>query len=153
MITDLMKNAGRYGELAPYAAMMLEFVKKAEEEKLEAGKYTLRGEEVFALVQCYSTKKKTDARMEAHKAYCDLQYIMEGEEYICWNPVEEMAVSEDRTPGEDILFLTSGAEKGCTLLTPGMFGYYAPWDGHMPCVAVGDVSAPVKKIVFKIRAE
>jgi biofilm protein TabA len=43
----------------------------------------------------------------------------------------------------------SGVDQGYTLMERGMFGFYAPEDGHMPSIAVTDPE-PVTKIVFKI---
>ena len=40
-------------------------------------------------------------------------------------------------------------EQGYTLLEAGMFGFYAPEDGHMPCIVVTEPQ-PATKIVFKI---
>ena len=48
-----------------------------------------------------------------------------------------------------LIFYKSGPEQGYTLLEAGMFGFYAPEDGHMPCIAVTEAQ-PATKIVFKI---
>ena len=53
------------------------------------------------------------------------------------------------SPEADIIFYKSGPEQGYTLLEAGMFGFYAPEDGHMPCIAVTEAQ-PATKIVFKI---
>ena len=58
-------------------------------------------------------------------------------------------MEDDRTPEADIIFYKSGPEQGYTLLEAGMFGFYAPEDGHMPCIAVIEPQ-PATKIVFKI---
>ena len=58
-------------------------------------------------------------------------------------------MEDDRTPEADIIFYKSGPEQGYTLLEAGMFGFYAPEDGHMPCIAVTEAQ-PATKIVFKI---
>ena len=87
--------------------------------------------------------------MESHKKYCDLQYIVEGTEKIYWASLRKLTVEDDRTPEADILFYKSGPEQGYTLLEAGMFGFYAPEDGHMPCIAVIEPQ-PATKIVFKI---
>ena len=87
--------------------------------------------------------------MESHKKYCDLQYIVEGTEKIYWASLRKLTVEDDRTPEADIIFYKSGPEQGYTLLEAGMFGFYAPEDGHMPCIVVTEPQ-PATKIVFKI---
>lgn len=87
--------------------------------------------------------------MESHKQYCDLQYIVKGKEKIYWASLKKLTVAENRTPDADIILYQSGPWQGYTILEPGMFGFYAPQDGHMPGIAAAE-SAPAAKIVFKI---
>lgn len=150
MITDKLINLKKYPEFAVYADDMLAFVERVEKENLEDGRYELQGENLFALLQSYETKKYEDTRMETHKVYNDLQYVVSGEEYIYWSPIDELTVEEDRTPDADLVFYKSEPAKGSNLLTAGMFGAYFPWDGHRPSAAAGE-SAPVRKIVFKFK--
>ena len=152
MITDKLTNIDKYPLLAECAEAITAFVKKVEEENLPMGRYDLDGDNLFALLQTYTSKPKCEARMEAHKLYTDLQYIMEGEECIYWSPIDVLTVEEDRTPEADLVFYKDEEPMGCTKLTAGMFGVYIPTDGHMPSVAAGEC-APVKKIVFKIRCK
>lgn len=88
--------------------------------------------------------------IEAHDIYCDLQYIVKGEKYIYWSPLEELPQLEDRRPEADIVFYDGKEVTGRTLLKAGMFGFYFPTDGHMPGIAVKERTS-MKKIVFKIR--
>lgn len=150
MITDKIMNVKKYPELSGYADEMLAFVERVEKENLEDGRYDLLGENLFALLQSYETKKFEDTRMETHKIYNDLQYVIQGEEIIYWSPVDELTVEEDRTPEADVVFYKSEPAKISSLLTAGMFGVYFPWDGHRPSVAAGE-SAPIRKIVFKFK--
>ena len=87
--------------------------------------------------------------MESHKKYCDLQYIVEGTEKIYWASLRKLTVVDDHTEDGDYLLYESGVDQGYTLMERGMFGFYAPEDGHMPSIAVTDPE-PVTKIVFKI---
>ena len=87
--------------------------------------------------------------MESHKKYCDLQYIVSGNEKIYWASLRKLTVVDDHTEDGDYLLYESGVDQGYTLMERGMFGFYAPEDGHMPSIAVTDPE-PVTKIVFKI---
>ena len=85
--------------------------------------------------------------MESHKKYCDLQYIVEGTEKIYWASLRKLTVEDDRTPEADIIFYKSGPEQGYTLLEAGMFGFYAPEDGHMPCIAVTEALVYIEQCI------
>lgn len=149
MITDKLKNLSNYPQLAKYEKDIIEFVERLNKESLAEGKYELKGEELFALVQRYETKEKAGARMESHVKYADLQYINKGEEIIYYDTAEDLTVVEDRRPDADILFYEIQEDKGGIVLSPGMFGYYAPVDAHMPCIKSKEVME-VEKVVFKI---
>lgn len=150
MITDKIKNIKKYPEIEAYAQEIFAFIKKTEEDAIEDGRYELKGEELFALVQSYETRPLEAGLMESHVQYIDLQYIVNGEECIYWNPIDEMTVKEDKRPAADAIFYEIEQPQNKTVLKAGMFGYYVPTDGHMPCIAV-DFPTFVKKIVFKIK--
>ena len=140
MITDYAENLHLYKELNEYADMILNIIKRQQEEALPDGRYDLE-KGVFASVQSYTTRTAEGAQMESHKQYCDLQYIVKGKEKIYWASLKKLTVAEDRTPDADIILYQSGPWQGYTILEPGMFGFYAPQDGHMPGIAAAE-SAP-----------
>ena len=76
MITDKLVNLKKYPEFAAYAEDMIAFAERVEKENLEDGRYELQGENLFALLQTYVTKNVEEARMETHKIYNDLQYVV-----------------------------------------------------------------------------
>lgn len=148
MITDYADKLRLYENLQEYADMILAFIEKQEKENLPAGRYDLE-KGVFASVQSYTTRVLEGAQMESHKKYCDLQYFIEGKEKIYWASLRKLTVENDMTPENDAILYVSGPWQGYTVFEPGMFGFYAPEDGHMPGIAADEPSA-VKKIVFKI---
>ena len=152
MIADKIENLSAYPQLAVYEADLVGFLDKMKRENLPDGRYDLRGDELFALVQRYETRPLEGARMESHKLYADLQYIHSGREWIYVDFTDELTVYEDRTPGADILFYEIRPNKGGTLLSAGMFGYYGPQDAHMPCIMVDGPEKGIK-VVFKIRVK
>ena len=151
MIADKLSNLNVYPELAEYEADILGFLEKME-QNIPDGRYDLRGDELFALVQRYESKPLEGAKMESHKLYADLQYIYSGKEWIYVDFADELTVCDDRTPAADILFYEVRPNKGGSLLSSGMFGYYGPQDAHMPCIMV-DGPEKVEKVVFKIRVK
>ena len=148
MIADYADKLNTYEEFKGYADMVQQFIKKQKEENLPEGRYDLKNG-IFALVQKYTTKPLEGAQMESHRKYCDLQYIAEGTEKIYWESIRNLVVTDDKTPEADIIFYECGTDKGYTLLQKGMFGYYTPKDGHMPCIEANGIQK-MKKIVFKI---
>lgn len=149
MIVDKIENIDRYPQLREIASQITTFVKNMEEQNLENGKYALQGDCLYAIVQRYTTKEKTEARLESHRKYADLQYIHRGEETIFYDSVDDLEIEEDYNPEKDIAFYKAKADKGGIRLKEGMFGYYEPQDAHMPCISSAE-KCQVIKIVFKI---
>lgn len=154
MIVDHIKNMERYPQFAEYAEKIMEFIEKCSGGTLPEGRCDLLPDDkLFATAQCYETKPKEQGRMESHKKYADLQYILSGREIIYYDLTEELTIEEDETPEKDVIFYRERPDKGGTLLTAGMFGYYEPQDAHKPGIRGGDSAEKTEKIVFKIRMD
>jgi YhcH/YjgK/YiaL family protein len=114
------------------------------------GRYPVRGEEVFALVQTYETGPATEKRFESHRAHLDVQYVAEGEERILHAPVRLLTVAEEYDPERDVAFYEEPGYASSLLVRPGDFAVLLPGDGHKPgCMAGG--RHRVKKVVVKVR--
>ena len=149
MIADKIKNIGNYEQLKKYEKDVNSFLKRLESENLPDGRYDIDGDNIFALVQRYTTKPKSEGLMEAHEKYADLQCILKGREYIYVDYAEDLKITDDRRPEGDIFFFELRPDKGGSLLEAGCFGYYAPTDAHMPCITA-DEPSEIEKVVFKI---
>ena len=147
MIIDRIKNIQNYSQLIDVEPFITAFLKRMEQETLPDGKYELQGDKLFAIVQRYKTHEKSEALMESHRKYADLQYICHGEEMIFYDVQEELEM--DGAYKADIIFYKRKPDRGGILLSEGMFGYFAPQDAHMPCIT-GTNQSFVTKIVFKI---
>jgi len=82
MIIDNIKNSKLYFSVNNNFKKAFEFIEKAVNDNFEVGKYEIDGDKVYALVQEYETKTHNDTKFEGHKKYIDIQYIIEGTEYI-----------------------------------------------------------------------
>ena len=114
------------------------------------GRYPVRGEEVFALVQAYETGPATEKRFESHRAHLDVQYVAEGEERILHAPIRLLEVAEAYDREQDLAFYAEPREASSVLVRPGDFAVLLPGDGHKPgCMAGGRHG--VKKVVVKVK--
>lgn len=151
MIADKIENLSHYSQFEKYSEKISSFIANLSDET-PAGRHELMGDDLFALVQRYYSKPKTDSCMESHFIYADLQYISKGREIIYWDISDELIVDPAKASSGDIAFYMVQPDKGSILLSSGMFGYYAPTDAHMPCIMV-DRPEQVEKVVFKIKVK
>ncbi len=108
------------------------------------------GKNLFAIFQEYDTKFYTDAKLEGHRAYADVQYIYEGSETIGYCDIADVQGDIDNNAEKDIFFCKSNSLSQ-VVLSAGQGAVLEPSDLHAPCMRVGGKPAHVKKIVFKVK--
>ncbi len=146
MIIDRLTNLEQYRGLAPKWVRALEFLRDTDVLSLALGRHDLDGDQLFALVQEYRTKPVAECRWEAHRRYCDVQFVARGAESIGVMNIERMQIEQPYDADRDVAFFAG--EGDFITLHAGSFAIFAPQDVHMPCVAaVG--SEPIRKIVLK----
>lgn len=148
MIVDNIKNRRLYETAHPLFSQAFDFIKRYLAEPMPVGRYEILGDALFAMVQEYDSK--TEARMEVHDRYIDLQFVAAGEEKILWAEREELDVITPFTEGKDAAFLTEGDRPAACILRAGDFAIFYPTDAHKPGLAV-TTPVPVTKIVVKIK--
>ena len=129
----------------------LEYLQQAQGLDLPDGRVEIDAERVYALVQSYDSKPKTDQpRFEAHRRYVDMQFIVSGKEHIGWAPLETLQAVTDYNEAKDVFHGTVESE-GITFVKigAGQLAVLYPADAHAPGLSIG-VPAPVKKIVVKV---
>jgi biofilm protein TabA len=135
----------------PSLLKAVEFLQGVQGQELEDGRIEIDGKKVYALVQSYLGKTEIhQPRLEAHRRYIDVQYLVSGKELFGWAPLEAMAESDEYNEEKDVVH-GNAAEDALTLvrLSPGQLAVVFPEDAHAPGLADG-TPAPVKKIVVKV---
>jgi len=148
MIIDSITKASQYKAMNKKIAVALDFLRETDIAALASGKYEIRGDEVFAMVQSYETLPVEEGKWEAHRQYLDVQYVAAGEERMGYANVDSLTVSQPYAEDKDVLFLEGPGD--FLTVKAGTFVIFAPQDAHMPCLAVAD-PRPVKKVVVKVR--
>ncbi len=114
------------------------------------GRYPVDGDDVYYIVQHYTTKPMDQGRFESHRKYIDIQALLAGQEVLAWSPTKGLEVVEPYDEAKDIMFYRAGTIIAQTRLDPGLFCLLYPHDAHLPSCQVA-CPANVHKVVFKIR--
>ncbi len=127
----------------------VEFLKNATADT-ENGKHEFTPD-CYIKVMNLTTDPSTDALMEAHKSFVDVQFIIEGEERILCADINTTKVEVPYNADKDTLFC-SFEKYEAVCVAKGEAAILYPADAHLPGRAV---SAPmaVKKAVMKIRCK
>ncbi|WP_373236384.1 YhcH/YjgK/YiaL family protein [Cohaesibacter celericrescens] len=129
----------------------LQFLKETDLAAAPEGRIDIDGENMFALVQDYATKPKSDARPETHVRYIDIQFVFSGEEAIGFAPLATVPPAiEDCLAERDVRFYDDGISGETSLImSAGSYAVFYPWDVHRPGCSVSDAT-DVRKVVVKI---
>jgi YhcH/YjgK/YiaL family protein len=150
MIIDKIENDHLYKGLSKRIEKAFEYIKAADLKNINPGKYEIDGENIFALISEYKTKSEQEGKLEAHRKYIDVQYVISGEEKMGYVPLNGQQILEPYKEENDIIFFAG--EKSFTKVSSGMFAIFFPEDVHMPGIMIKE-SLPVKKLVIKVRVD
>jgi YhcH/YjgK/YiaL family protein len=148
MIIDKIENINLYKNLSSRLNKAFDYIINTDLKSIEPGKYDIDGENVFALINEYHSKPESEGKLEAHRKYIDVQYVIEGGELMGYAPLRNQTILEPYKEENDIIFYKG--EKSFTKVEPGMFAIFFPSDVHMPGINAGKTSM-VKKLVIKVR--
>ena len=107
------------------------------------------GEGVRASVQRYVTSPAEELSFEAHERFYDVQYVVEGQEYMGVASRDGLKAKTPYDADNDVTFYEDPDLPGQVLLRKGEYIILAPEDAHKPRCAAGE-PAPVMKIVVKV---
>ena len=147
MIIDKIENSHLYLGLGERIIKAFEYINKTDLKNIQPGKYEIDGENIFALVSDYKTKTESEGKLEAHRKYLDVQYVISGEELMGYVPFSNQMILESYKEENDIEFFKG--EKSFTKVSSGMFAIFFPEEVHMPGISTGKIS-DVKKLVIKV---
>ncbi len=151
IVTDL-RHIGHQVLMTTAIKKAIDFLGRTDIHSLVDGRVEIDGEQIYAIVQRYETVTTDTPRLEYHKKYIDIQYVVSGEEVIGWAPAEGLTVTEAYNPDSDVCFGTVPEDTMTRVyLQAGQVMVLYPEDGHAPKLAAGAPSS-VFKIVIKVAA-
>ena len=149
MIIDRIENASLYNKMHPHFKTAFKFLKNIKIEDFTEEKLKIDGNNIFAILNDYTTKDIDTVMLESHEKYIDIQYMLDGEELIGYSPLINQVPCKKYDPDTDIMFF-SQTPSSFIKLTPGLYSILYPQDLHMPGIKIKS-PALIKKIVVKIK--
>lgn len=124
------------------------YLAELDTARLKKGRTDLN-ENVYVSYNEYTTKNKENAFYESHKQYIDIQYMIEGEEYIALTHNCEIPIKSEYNEIKDISFYNFDGGK-LLRADPCKYFIFFPTDIHKPCIKINE-NSKVKKIVVKVK--
>jgi len=151
MIIDILKNAHLYYGLGARFEQGFKYLKETDLAAMTPGKHLIDGDNLFILIKHYNSFPVEECKLENHRKYADIQYVVKGREWFCFAPVEGLKLKES-VPENDVYYFDGPCEP--ITLTGDLFALVLPDDAHMPERAVEDnKSEPIVKAVVKVKLD
>jgi len=149
MILCTVSDFERYAGLHPLFPAVAEFLARPDLRALPEGKLELRGEDLYVSCSPHArTRPPEEALLEAHRAYIDVQLVLEGTDLMGWAP---LADCQDETvpydEAKDIRFFRD-APRTHVQVGAGQAAVFFPEDAHAPLIGAGGC---VHKLVVKVK--
>lgn len=147
MIICPWKEIRRYAGVIPGLEEALTTIEAMK--TLEVGTYPLSNGGKVVVNDKALTRDGEGRALEAHRNYLDIQYVVEGEEYMGWAPLDELQVSTEYKPEKDCSMHTGNCQ---FIHIPAGYCYIVfPEDAHLPQVHLGGKQTEERKILVKLK--
>jgi YhcH/YjgK/YiaL family protein len=146
MILDILENAKLYIPLHNGFLKAFEFLKRPSLTSLQPGRHEIDGERVFALISKGPGRMKPDGKLETHRKFIDIQYIIAGADEMGWKPGSACTTpAGPYDPEKDIQFFNNEPD-AWVLVHAGAFAIFFPEDAHLPLISRGAIHKVVVKV-------
>lgn len=149
IVTDLTRLRKQI-VLTPNLEKAITYLISHGQSDLPTGRQVVDGDKVYVEVQRYETIEGPYDTFEGHRAYIDIQYVVEGEEVIGWASINDVVEKEPFDTENDYWLATAPRESVTDVrLHSGQLAVLYPDDMHAPRRAAGKASL-VRKLVVKV---
>lgn len=147
MVLSDLNDHTRYEQLHPLFVEAFTYLLSGKLKTVADGKHEIKGDDLFAIISRPGTSTSNGVKLEAHKKYIDIHYIINGAEtfgwkqlYDCKNPEGEFDLEKDYILYNDQSFTS-------LILKENNFVIVYPEDAHAPGISTQDLH----KVVLKIK--
>ncbi|MES2762460.1 MAG: YhcH/YjgK/YiaL family protein [Bacteroidota bacterium] len=147
MIINNISYKERYTNLHPQFTQAFDFINGFVPQKNIPGKIDIDGDTVFAIYSEPENANSNLSKLESHRKYIDIHFIISGSELFGWMPLLSCKSPIGDFNVEDDYILYDDKEFKKIQLTQSDFVIVYPEDTHAPGLETSDL----KKLVIKIK--
>ncbi|MFI3314983.1 MAG: YhcH/YjgK/YiaL family protein [Rikenellaceae bacterium] len=145
MIIDSLSNYKAYCSINPNFEKAIDYV-LSNISTIENGRYEIDGDRAFVMIVEATLKEVSDAKLEAHNKYIDIQIPFTNPESFGVKARELcQSQSADFDNDNDIIFYED-APSSIITVTPSEFVIFFPSDGHAPLIGCGSTRKAIIKV-------
>ncbi len=144
MILARLEQADRYLALHPDFSAAIAFLRGQPLNHLTPGRIEITGT-MYAMVSRSPARHRSEARLEAHRKYLDIQYLIAGIEEMGWRSRSRCQQPQGQYDAENDVEFFGDTPDSYITVRPGEFVIFFPDDAHAPLIGTGGVH----KVVIK----
>lgn len=148
MLVSNLKHFTNSGNLIPNFEEIINFINNNDLLSSENKVIDIIDRDLFCIVSKIDDTNQ-NVKLECHRKYIDLHFVLEGEEHYGWSHLHEMKNPCDDYSDQDDFTLFDDDYQNVLKLNAGNFVVFYPEDCHAPTIFAKDL----KKLVFKIKIQ
>jgi biofilm protein TabA len=149
MLLCRQADFARYATLHPRFDALARLLETQDFAALPEGRHDLEGDDLY-VVSAPQAVTRPEARLEAHRRYVDVQWVVRGTEGMGWAPLGALSIESAPYDAEGDIVFFRDPPLGVHTVTAGCLVVFFPEDAHAPLLGDGN---RVHKCVFKVRVD
>ena len=149
IIISKLQHAERYFNMHPAFKKAFAFLRQDNLAELPAGRHEIDGDRLFCIISDGPGRSRAEAKLEAHRNYIDIQYVIAGTDEMGWKPTADCKmIDTEYDADKDIMFFKDQPDSW-TKVPAGSFVIFFPQDAHAPLVSEGQIHKAVLKVAVE----
>src|SRR4030042_2055902 len=93
-IINKLQHAERYYNVHPAFEKAFAFLRQEGLAELPAGRHEIDGDRLFCMISKGPSRSRSEAKLEAHRKYIDIQYVIAGTDEMGWKPTADCKLTD-----------------------------------------------------------
>ena len=149
IIINKLQHAERYYNVHTAFEKAFAFLRQDGLAELPAGRHEIDGDSLFCIISKGPGRSRAEAKLEAHRKYIDIQYVIAGTDEMGWKPTADCKLIDTSYDADKDIEFFKDQPDSWTPVPAGSFVIFFPQDAHAPLVSSGEIY----KVVLKIAVE
>jgi biofilm protein TabA len=149
IIINKLQHAERYFKMHPAFDKAFAFLRQDGLDELPAGRHEIDGDRLFCMISKGPGRSRSEAKLEAHRKYIDIQYIIAGTDEMGFKSIAACKLTETGYDADKDIEFFKDQPDSWTPVPAGSFVIFFPQDAHAPLVSSGEIHKAVLKIAVK----
>jgi YhcH/YjgK/YiaL family protein len=149
VITDSLERAEDYYYMHPAFQRAFAFLRGDSLAELPDGRHEIDGDRLFCIISKGRGRGRAEAKLEAHRKYIDIQYVIAGTDEMGSAPTAECRLPDTGYDAEKDIEFFNDEPQSWTKVPAGSFIIFFPERAHAPLISDGQIHKAVLKIAVE----